>query len=81
MDLFRLSDLQVHDYECRGFKFIEPSQELVFSIFFEDNAAPDINLTWSQLRGCFQFILETADNRRERVKNAKIQQFLINFQA
>ena len=67
MDLFRLSDLQVHDYESRGFNFLQPSQALVFSIFFEEGEAPNINLTWSQLRGCFQFIFENAANRRERV--------------
>ena len=68
MELFRLSGVQVHQYECRGFQLIAPLQEIIFSIFFEATEAPAIQLSWSQLRGCYQFLMEPASNRRERVK-------------
>ena len=70
MELFKLDPSQVTSYEEQGFHLRAPIQQVVFSILFGPEDQPSLELTWSQLRGCVQFILEPITGRRERVRNS-----------
>ena len=66
MDVFKLDAQHVADYEEQGLNIRAPLQQVVFEILFGANP-PDLQLSWSQLRGCAQFILEPITGRVERV--------------
>ena len=68
MDIFKLDPKQVGEYEEQGLNLRAPLQQVIISILFGDETPPNLSLTWSQLRGCVQFILEPISGRRERVK-------------
>ena len=68
MELLQLDSPQVAQYEERGFQLLLPLQQVIYEILFETEQAPDFNLTWTQIRGCVYYILETASGRRERVR-------------
>ena len=69
MDIFKLDPQQVNEYEEQGLNLRAPLQQVVFTILFGDETAPNLRLGWSQLRGCVQFILEPNTGRRERVNS------------
>ena len=77
MQILKLDSKQVAAYEERGFKLLEPLQQVIFEIIFEQESHPSMELTWSQLRGCVRYISDPVSGRRERVKN--LQKFLFIF--
>ena len=68
MDILKLDAQQVAHYEEQGFQILAPLQVSIFKVFFGDDGAPSLQLSWPQIRACVQFITEPATGRRERVK-------------
>ena len=67
MEVLKLDAQQVANYEEQGFSLLAPLQQAIYQVLFPADEGLELQLTWSQIRACIQFITETATGRRERV--------------
>ena len=67
MDLFNLQQDRVEEYALAGFNLRAKVQDLIFQFLIETGDVTTVELTWSQLRSCYQYLQETQSGRFERV--------------
>ena len=68
MDLFNLAAPQVAEHADAGFDLRLKCQELLFQFLIETGDVSVIQLSWSQLRSCYQYMQESTTGRLERVR-------------
>ena len=68
MDLFNLQAGRVQELATAGFDLRAKTQVLIFESLIETGDVTTVELTWSQLRSCYQYLQENHAGRFERVR-------------